>query len=153
MLRTIGRAIGMIKKQAQEFRNQFDEAIKDSEFEDLKESVSELKSEATSGLRELREGIDKEIKDAEEIGDDLNRDVAKSTQSDEPVVTSESDKDLTWLEDYERDAAAHNGQTPSDETDDPGAVAEEIAAAEPSGDDEPDKAKQPAGEKEARAAT
>ncbi len=44
LLRTIGRYIGMAKRQADQFRAQFDEAIRDSEFEDLKKEMDDLRS-------------------------------------------------------------------------------------------------------------
>jgi sec-independent protein translocase protein TatB len=44
LLRTIGRYIGMAKRQADQFRAQFDEAIRDTEFEDLKKEMDDLRS-------------------------------------------------------------------------------------------------------------
>jgi sec-independent protein translocase protein TatB len=44
LLRTIGRYVGMAKRQADQFRAQFDEAIRDSEFEDLKKEMDDLRS-------------------------------------------------------------------------------------------------------------
>jgi sec-independent protein translocase protein TatB len=100
LLRTIGRVIGAVKRQAQEFREQFNEAIRDSEFEDLKNSVNELKSEATSGLHEITKDIEKEVDDAKSVGADLSREIEDSTKEDH---------DLDWLEEYEREADAGAG--------------------------------------------
>ena len=44
LLRTIGRYVGMAKRQADQFRAQFDEAIRDSEFDDLKKEMDDLRS-------------------------------------------------------------------------------------------------------------
>lgn len=146
MLRTIGRAIGMVKKQAQEFRNQFDEAIRDSEFDDLKKSVSELKEEASSGLNELTKGIDKEIREAESIGDDLNREVANSAKGDAKTKADatadkaphERELEADWLDQYEREAKAQDAaaaqneasQPSADAQADPGAIAPEHGPAQ-----------------------
>ena len=50
MLRTIGRYVGMAKRQADEFRSQFDEAIRESEFNDLRKEMNDIKSGVTSTL-------------------------------------------------------------------------------------------------------
>lgn len=44
LLRTIGRYVGMAKRQADQFRAQFDEAIRDTEFDDLKKEMDDLRS-------------------------------------------------------------------------------------------------------------
>lgn len=93
LLRTVGRLIGAVKRQAQEFRAQFDEAIRDSEFDELKNSVNELKSEATSGLRDIGKDIEKEVDEAKSVGADLSREIEDSAKEDH---------DLDWLDEYER---------------------------------------------------
>ena len=52
LLRTVGKYIGMIKKQAAEFRQQFDEAMRDSELAELKKDVENLGREAEDTLRD-----------------------------------------------------------------------------------------------------
>ena len=44
LLRTIGRFVGMAKRQADQFRAQFDEAIRETEFEDLRREMDDLRS-------------------------------------------------------------------------------------------------------------
>ena len=61
MLRTIGRYVGMMKRQAAEFRTQFDEAMKESEFADLKQQVEDLGREAQSAVKEAETTLSKEV--------------------------------------------------------------------------------------------
>ena len=49
MLRTIGRYVGR-SRQANEFRAQFDEAMREAELDQLRKEVAALKSEAESSL-------------------------------------------------------------------------------------------------------
>lgn len=44
LLRTIGRYVGMAKRQADQFRAQFDEAIRETEFEDLRREMDDIRS-------------------------------------------------------------------------------------------------------------
>lgn len=52
MLRTIGRYVGMIKRQAAEFRTQFDDAMKESEIADLKKQVEDFGREAETAVKD-----------------------------------------------------------------------------------------------------
>ena len=53
LLRTIGRYVGMAKRQADEFRAQFDEALRESEFNDLRNEMNEIKSDVTSDRKSV----------------------------------------------------------------------------------------------------
>jgi len=123
LLRTVGRAITAIKRQAQEFREQFDEAIRESEFADLKNSVDELKSEATSGLRDLGKEIEKEVDDVKTVGNDLSREIEDSTKQDH---------DLDWLDEYENATASdESGKPHKDAAGEPGDSATAVAPTDP----------------------
>ncbi len=52
MLRTIGRYVGMIKRQAAEFRSQFDDAMKESEIADLKKQMEDFGREAETAVKD-----------------------------------------------------------------------------------------------------
>jgi len=45
LLRTIGKYMGIIKRQAAEFRAQFDEAMRESEIHELKKSMESIQQE------------------------------------------------------------------------------------------------------------
>ncbi|MCL4161228.1 UNVERIFIED_CONTAM: hypothetical protein GTU68_053840 [Idotea baltica] len=62
LLRTIGRYVGMAKRQADEFRTQFDEAIRESEFNDLRNEMNEIKSGVTSTIEDAQSSIAQEAK-------------------------------------------------------------------------------------------
>ena len=61
MLRTIGRYVGMMKRQAAEFRTQFDDAMKESELADLKQQVQDIGREAKSAVDEMQSTLTKEV--------------------------------------------------------------------------------------------
>lgn len=48
LLRTIGKYVGMIRRQANEFRAQFDEAMRDQELANLKAEMEAVKTDLTS---------------------------------------------------------------------------------------------------------
>src|SRR4029077_15633213 len=52
LLRTVGKYMGIIKRQAAEFRAQFDEAMRESELQELKKSVERVQQEAEASRRE-----------------------------------------------------------------------------------------------------
>ena len=65
MLRTIGRYVGMIKRQAAEFRTQFDDAMKESELADLKKQVEDISREAETAVRDAETSIKTGMADIE----------------------------------------------------------------------------------------
>lgn len=85
LLRTIGRYVGMVRRQANEFRAQFDEALKDSEFEDIKKDFEAIRSDTQRSIRE-----------AEQAGRvDPDTEVAAKAQH-KPNFDNE---DLDWFDD------------------------------------------------------
>ena len=61
LLRTIGRYVGMIKRQADEFRSQFDDAMRESEFSDLKKDLDAMRSDVSSSIDDAQSSIRKEL--------------------------------------------------------------------------------------------
>lgn len=64
LLRTVGKYIGMVKRQAGEFRAQFDEAMRETEIEQLKKDVENVKSEFETSMRDAERSVETEISDA-----------------------------------------------------------------------------------------
>ena len=60
LLRTIGKYIGIIKRQAAEFRAQFDEAMRELELADLKKDVESLGREAEQTMRAAEQSVEKD---------------------------------------------------------------------------------------------
>jgi sec-independent protein translocase protein TatB len=64
LLRTVGKYVGMIKRQASDFRAQFDEAMRESEIEQLKKDVEGLGKDIETTVREAESSVQKEMDDA-----------------------------------------------------------------------------------------
>lgn len=63
LLRTIGRYAGMIRRQANEFRAQFEEAMRESELAEIKKEVEKLGDEARSTLNETGSAVETHMSD------------------------------------------------------------------------------------------
>lgn len=80
-LRTIGRYAGMVKRQAGEFRAQFDEAMRDAELDQLKKEFETARDDVSKTFRDTEKSVEKELADAER---EFNKEAASSTLSAEP---------------------------------------------------------------------
>jgi sec-independent protein translocase protein TatB len=69
LLRTIGKYMGIIKRQAAEFRAQFDEAMRESELSELKKSVESIQQETETTMREATSSVEKQLEDARQSVD------------------------------------------------------------------------------------
>lgn len=61
LLRTLGRYLGMIRRQAAEFRAQFDEAMRDAEMDDLRKEVNAMHDDMTKSLNEAQGAVSQEL--------------------------------------------------------------------------------------------
>jgi sec-independent protein translocase protein TatB len=66
LLRTIGKYMGIIKRQAAEFRAQFDEAMRESELAELKKDVESLGREAEHTMRAAEQSIERDLAQAQD---------------------------------------------------------------------------------------
>jgi len=64
LLRTIAKYMGIIKRQAAEFRAQFEEALRDSELQQLKKDVETVGQEAEASMRAAEQSVDSQLADA-----------------------------------------------------------------------------------------
>jgi sec-independent protein translocase protein TatB len=64
LLRTIGKYVGIIRGHAREFRAQFDEAMRDSELDQLKKDVEKIASETESSIADATRSIDQTAEEA-----------------------------------------------------------------------------------------
>ena len=64
LLRTVGRYMGIIKRQAAEFRAQFDEAMRESELDQIRKDMESIKSDAESTLRDASRSVQTHMDDA-----------------------------------------------------------------------------------------
>jgi sec-independent protein translocase protein TatB len=61
LLKTIGKYVGMIRRQAAEFRTQFDDAMRDSELSDIKKDVEKMGQDMETTMREAEINVEKEV--------------------------------------------------------------------------------------------
>ncbi|MFV0297353.1 MAG: Sec-independent protein translocase protein TatB [Hyphomicrobiaceae bacterium] len=108
LLRTIGRYVGMVRRQAEEFRRQFDDAIRESEFADIKKELQQFGDDTSATLHKATESIENDMKD-------LNRDIDDRLKSQ---TTTSSHDDAA--------SSSHDGAAG-----DPGAAASEAVSSLP----------------------
>ena len=61
LLRTVGRYVAMIRRQANEFRMQFDEAMRETELAELKKDFEKLGQETKDTLAEAGRSLETEV--------------------------------------------------------------------------------------------
>ena len=61
LLRTLGQFISQLRRHAAEFRAQFDEAMKSTEFEQIKKDVEAIKADTQASLRGIERSIDQDM--------------------------------------------------------------------------------------------
>jgi sec-independent protein translocase protein TatB len=84
MLRAFGKMTTNLRKMAGEFRSQFDEALKESELDDVRKTISDAQRlNPTNALRDA-------INPLRQMGQEIRADLQKATQMPTPAV-SETD--------------------------------------------------------------
>jgi sec-independent protein translocase protein TatB len=64
LLRTLGKYMGMIRRHANEFRAQFEEAMRESELAELKQQVENVGTDAEASLRAAEHSVASEFEAA-----------------------------------------------------------------------------------------
>jgi sec-independent protein translocase protein TatB len=108
LLRTIGKYVGIIKRQAAEFRAQFDEAVRESELAELKKDVENMGREAEASMREAERNVTSEL-------DAVKADVEASTNTaleDKPADPHAHDANGLPIAHSESGTTALNGVEP-----------------------------------------
>ena len=83
MLRAFGKMTANLRKMAGEFRTQFDEALRESELEDVKKTISDAQSlNPTNALRDA-------INPLRQMGQEIRADLQKATQMPTPTASPE----------------------------------------------------------------
>ena len=97
LLRTLGRYMGIIKRQAAEFRAQFDEAMRESELEQLKQEVETLGSAAEAEMRAAERSVETELSAAgESVNAAIGDAKAEATKAEDGTGrTEERTEELT----------------------------------------------------------
>ncbi|MQB43228.1 Sec-independent protein translocase protein TatB [Rhizobium sp. ICMP 5592] len=81
-LRTIGKMTARARKMAGEFRSQFDEAMREAELDDVRQTISD--AQKLNPVNSLREAMNP----LRQMGNDIKADLQRSTTSDKPEATS-----------------------------------------------------------------
>ncbi len=82
LLRTVGKYMGVIKRQAAEFRAQFDEAMRESELDQLRKDVENIKTDAENSFRDVERSVDSEIGSLKRELDDTAHGIGATSNAD-----------------------------------------------------------------------
>lgn len=85
LLRTIGKYMAMIRRQANEFRAQFDEAMREAELEGIKKDLETVARDTENTIRSAQTDVERDI---HATTSEIDRSLQQSPQSTaEPVHT------------------------------------------------------------------
>ncbi len=73
LLRTIGKFVGQIRRQADEFRRQFDDAMRDTELDQIRKDVEDIKSSTESTVRDIGRSAGESVKPLETAASDITQ--------------------------------------------------------------------------------
>jgi sec-independent protein translocase protein TatB len=121
LLRTIGKYVGIIKRQAAEFRAQFDEAMRESELSELKKSVESIQQETEASMREATSSVEKQLADARQSVDGV---MEEAKPAADPIAFNDGLPTVAAQPPTELNGASHPAETPA-----PSEAASEAAAA------------------------
>lgn len=88
LLRTLGRYMGMIRRHAAEFRAQFDEAMRETELDQLRKEVEALKKDVTSTVDEAQGSMTRELEAARQ---DVDSALGAQEPAASPAIRSDTD--------------------------------------------------------------
>ncbi|MBC8131026.1 MAG: twin-arginine translocase subunit TatB [Rhizobiaceae bacterium] len=84
MLRTFGRSMSQMRKMAGDFRKQFDEALREAELDEVRQTVSDMKSlDPTKDIR-------KAMNPMKAVGDEIRSSLTAATKAPVPTIPSAS---------------------------------------------------------------
>lgn len=75
MLRSLGKYAGQLRRTAGEFRAQFDEAIRESELDDIRKAASDISSMNPVG--QIKDSVNKSLDPLKSTADDIRKDVER----------------------------------------------------------------------------
>ena len=91
LLRTIGRFVAMLRRQADEFSGHVREAFKDTELQKIKDDVAGIKQTAEESVRDLTRTVEDSVKPIEDQMQALERgETPPSSVASEPLAPPES---------------------------------------------------------------
>lgn len=90
LLRTVGKYVGMIRRQANEFRAQFDEAMRETELAEIKKDFEKLGRETQDTLNDAGRSLDTQIGDIDQTVRDAARIDTAPADSYTPTALSDA---------------------------------------------------------------
>ncbi|MEI9901325.1 MAG: Sec-independent protein translocase protein TatB [Hyphomicrobium sp.] len=118
LLRTVGKYLGVIRRQAAEFRHQFDEAMRDSELDQLKkefeDAAREVHATVDSGARSIDDQIEAASVKPEVLKFGAGMSASMPAITETPAVTAEADAASAEPAEREHEATGspEHGQEP-----------------------------------------
>jgi sec-independent protein translocase protein TatB len=91
LLRTIGKYVGMIRRQANEFRAQFDEAMRDQELANLKSEMESVKRDVEGTISNTTSAVRDDI---DAVTRDIDRELTPRPAWSDPIDTSPAETHL-----------------------------------------------------------
>lgn len=100
MLRSLGRTAGQLKRTANEFREQFDDALRESELDELRTTmddvkdlnpVNQIKNSISEGFDPLRETADDLKSEIEELGAGAGTEASQAPSQTDMAETGTGD--------------------------------------------------------------
>nr|WP_321525524.1 Sec-independent protein translocase protein TatB [uncultured Cohaesibacter sp.] len=97
LLRTIGKTVANLRRMAGDFQNQFNDALREAELDDVANSISDMRSlnprtavknAVTKHLGELGDVSDEVSKSMKESSDEINASLNKDVVADKPAAES-----------------------------------------------------------------
>lgn len=76
-LRTIGKYVGMVKRQASEFREQFDGAMREAELDQLRKDMMSMKSDVETSVRSAERSMQSEFDTVKQEFDGARQEIDK----------------------------------------------------------------------------
>src|SRR4029079_3612700 len=127
LLRTVGKYMGIIRRQAAEFRAQFDEAMRESELQELKKSVESIQQETAATIREAEAGVEKQLADARQSVDAAMAEPKPASDSADAPLSDAADPSASASDGTPPEL---NGSAHPTDTSVPVATAEPVEAAD-----------------------
>lgn len=90
LLRTLGKYVGIIRKQAGEFRAQFDEALRETEIDQIRKDMAGIKQDVASTMHEASRQVERDL-DAGKIDPSAKVTLENKTASGEAVAATSSE--------------------------------------------------------------
>lgn len=90
VLRTIGKYVGIIKKHAAEFRAQFDDAMRETELDQIRKDVEKIGQEAEASVRAAETSVSSEFTEAQASVDAALQEGTGTPPTARPIDTDAS---------------------------------------------------------------